>query len=124
MLRGSASDSGVEVDVQGINGHADAAALGIEFGGDLMRFAEAIASRNGQALGISRENLLRVAGPKVVVEAAAVAANFQRMVRIADSIGIPIDEHSFNASNKIRETLNLSKFASARRTVEHYADAD
>lgn len=124
MLRGSASDSGIEVDIQGINGRADAAALGIEFGIDLMRFAEAIASRNGQALKISRDNLLRVAGPKVVVEAAAVAANFQRMVRIADSIGIPIDENSFKASNKIRETLNLSKFASARHTVEHYADAD
>ena len=124
MLRGSASVSGVQVDIQGINGHTGAAGIGIKFGGDLMLFAEAIASRNTQLLKISRENLITAAGPKVVVEAAAVAANFQRMVRIADSIGIPIDETSFKAGNSVREDLNLSKFASAKHTLEHYADFD
>ena len=122
MLRGSARGSSVEVDIQGINGHAKAAGFGIEFGSDLMHFAEAIASRDKQSLGISLENLVKVAGPQVVVEAAAVAANFQRMVRIADSIGIPIDEISFKTGNRIREDLNLERFASARHTAEHYAD--
>ena len=120
MLRGSANGSGVEVDIQGINGNVDAAALGIEFGVSLMRFAEAIVSRDTQSLKTSRKNLLDIAGPKVVVEAAAVAANFQRMVRIADSIGIPIDEISSEAGNKVREELDLAKFTSAKHTSDHY----
>ena len=123
MLRGSANGSGVEVDIQGINGNVDAAALGIEFGVSLMRFAEAIVSRETQSLKTSRNNLLDIAGPKVVVEAAAVAANFQRMVRIADSIGIPIDEISSEAGTKVREELDLAKFASARHTSDYYKDS-
>ena len=85
-----------------------------------MCFAEAIVSRDVRSLKTSRKNLLDIAGPKVVVEAAAVAANFQRMVRIADSIGIPIDEISSEAGNKVREELDLAKFVSARHTSDHY----
>ena len=124
MLRGSGSKSGVDVDIRGINGDADAAGIGIKYGRDLMLFAEAVASRDAKSLKICRENLLKAAGQKVVVEAAAVAANFQRMVRIADSTGIPIDKDSLKASKNVRKDLNLAKFASARHTAEHYADFD
>ena len=57
-----------------------------------MRFAEAVARRDAQALAQSRRALLQAAGPAVLVDAAGVAANFQRMVRIADAIGIPVDD--------------------------------
>ena len=46
----------------------------------------------------------------------AVAANFQRMVRIADSMGIPIDEKNVEVGAGIRQDLGLSRFASAENT--------
>ena len=51
-----------------------------------------------------------------MVDAAAVAANFQRMVRIADSMGIPIDDKNVEAGASIRQELELSRFASAQNT--------
>ena len=45
------------------------------------------------------------------------------MVRIAASIGIPIDEISSEAGNKVRGELDLAKFASARHTSDHYKDS-
>ena len=55
-----------------------------------MGFATALASRDEAALASARDRLNEVAGPEVLVDAAGIAGNFQRMVRIADSIGIPV----------------------------------
>ncbi len=51
-----------------------------------------------------------------MVDAAAVAANFQRMVRIADSMGIPLDEEDIEPCAGVRQELDLGRFASAENT--------
>ena len=56
------------------------------------------------------------AGQQVLVDAAGVAANFQRMVRIADSIGIPYDGAASEMSRQISDELKLTEFASAQHT--------
>ena len=91
-LRVSAMHTATEIDLQAVNGDADGAAVGIEFGPELMRFAESVASRD-EALERRRRELLEAAGPAVLVDAAGVAANFQRMTRIADAMGIPRGQH-------------------------------
>jgi hypothetical protein len=48
-----------------------------------------------------------------LVDAAGVAANFQRMVRLADSIGIPIDDMTVELGQRVREQLDLYEFESA-----------
>ncbi len=116
MLRVSAKTNETEIDLGGISGDADSAARGIEFGAQLMRFAESLATRDPAALGASRQALLDVAGSQVLVDAAGVAANFQRMVRIADAIGIPYDDTTSTLGQQVREELNLTAFASARHT--------
>lgn len=116
MLRASAQSVETEVDIQGIGGDADSAAQGIEYGSELMRFAEAVATRD-EALPQHRQALFDAAGPAVLVDAAGVAANFQRMVRIADSIGIPYDFAASEVSKDIQEELNLKSFASAQHTL-------
>jgi hypothetical protein len=60
--------------------------------------------------------LLAAAGAEALVEAAAVAANFQRMVRIADSIGIPLDESNVSYTSDIRDQLDLGRFHSAKNS--------
>jgi hypothetical protein len=83
---------------------------------ELVRFAEAVAQRDTDALDEARQALLEAAGPGVLVDAAGVAANFQRMVRIADATGIPVDDIGSELSREIRDGLHLARFASARNT--------
>ena len=51
-------------------------------------------------------------------DAAGVAANFQRMVRIADSMGIPVDDMEQELGQAVRAELDLTRFASAANTLE------
>lgn len=112
MLRVSADATDSEIDINIINGETNDVP-GIEFEQELMRFAESLASGNEADLTSARSALLKVAGPGVLVDSAGVAANFQRMVRIADAMGIPVDTTSSELSNKVREDLDLYRFASA-----------
>ena len=117
MLRVSAMTTETEVDLQGVNGDAAGAAMGIEYGAELMSFAESLAQRDEHGLARSRAVLRQAAGDKVLVDAAGVAANFQRMVRIADSIGIPFDNMQSDFVNSIQTELNLTRFASAQHSL-------
>ena len=117
MLRVSAQKNDTDVDILGIGGDAEGAAKGILYGPELMRFAEAFALRDESALVAARQALADKAGPEVVVDTAGVAANFQRMVRIADSIGIPYDNRESAMSQEIQQTLNLDSFASAQHAL-------
>jgi hypothetical protein len=117
MLRVSATITHTDIDLQGVNGDAESAARGIDFGAELMRFAEAVARREPDALQGARRGLLDRAGPAVLVDAAGVAANFQRMVRIADAIGIPVDHLDSEVSREVRATLGLETFHSARNSL-------
>jgi hypothetical protein len=112
----SADLTNTDVDLQMINGDEAATAGGVEFARELMKFAEAVASRDEDALKQTRDELAQAAGPEVLVDAAGVAANFQRMVRIADSAGIPIDERNMVLSSGIFTALNLQRFESAGNT--------
>ena len=116
MLSLSADITESDVDLRMVNGDETALAGDIRHGLVLMKFAEAVASRNEEALSHARQQLLQEAGAEVLVDAAAVAANFQRMVRIADSTGIPLDELSAAVSVGVRKELNLERFASAQNT--------
>jgi hypothetical protein len=55
-------------------------------------------------------------GPEAFVDAVAVASNFERMVRIADGTGIPLDTPVNLISEDVREELNLGRFNAAAHT--------
>ena len=114
MLSLSADLSQQDVDLAVINGQGSG---GVRHGEELMKFAEALASRSETDLADARQALLSAAGPEVLVDAAGVAANFQRMVRIADSTGIPVDNMMGVLSSDIQDTLNLRRFHSASNTA-------
>lgn len=76
----------------------------------LVTFAEAMAGGREDALAKARGRVLAELGPEAVVDAAAVASNFERMVRIADSTGIPLDGFLDQATIDIRGELKLSRF--------------
>ena len=116
VLSLSANTTETAIDLQMVNGSTASETQGIPFANELARFAEAVTQRDGAEIRRARDELVRVAGEVVMVDAAAVAANFQRMVRIADSTGIPLDEEDVEAGTDIRQQLDLSRFATAENT--------
>lgn len=116
MLSLSAEISQASVDIQLVNGESTSGDGDVAHARALADFAGAIALRDDAALVQSRNSLEQQAGPEVVVDAAAVAANFQRMVRIADCTGIPLDTATGAMSAGVRKQLDLGRFSSAQNT--------
>jgi hypothetical protein len=83
--------------------------------GVLARFAEAV--HRGEGLEAARAETVEAVGPRGLVDAAAVCANFAMMVRIADGTGTPLDEGSVAPSEGLRADLGLDDLASARFVV-------
>jgi hypothetical protein len=84
----------------------------------LVGFAEALVARDDTALARARDEVLEKLGPGGLVDTAAVASNFQRMVRIADSTGIPLDAPVTAMTGDIRGELELDRFGSSVNTRE------
>jgi len=118
MLSLSADISEASVNLQMINGDESATQGDVAHAKVLMNFAESLARGDEKALEQARTALLKEAGAEVLVDAAAVAGNFQRMVRIADSTGIPLDDRSAAISMDIREELELGRFGTAQHTPQ------
>jgi hypothetical protein len=95
------------VNLDAIHDGADAAS--VRHGNVLVEFAAALVNDPAR-LPEAREALVAAAGPAAAVEAAAVAANFQRMVRIADGTGIGLGEGLQRASAQTRAELDLERF--------------
>jgi hypothetical protein len=66
----------------------------------------------------ARASLLEAVGPAAFVDAAGVVGNFQRMVRIADATGIPLDGPMAALTQGMREELGINAFGSAESTPE------
>jgi hypothetical protein len=68
------------------------------------------------ALRAARESVAAALGPEAAVDGVAVASNFERMVRIADATGIPLDAPVAALSEDLRRDLGLDGFAAAANT--------
>ena len=75
----------------------------------LVDFAEAIVDGNPLKIETTREVLTQQMCEQAMIEAAGVASNFQRMVRIADATGIPLGGFE-EMSVEIRRELELDDF--------------
>jgi hypothetical protein len=112
MLRGSSTADGSEVNLEAIVHGRETDSL-IAGGSELIRFTDAVLS-NASDLESARADLVNTLGERAMVDAAGVIGNFQRMVRIADSTGIPVDGFMAEANADVRETLGLNNLPSAR----------
>ena len=112
LLRASSEALGdeAELSVAVGDGHG-----GVEHGELLARLAEA-ASRGSEDLAAIRGLLSNVLCPDQFVEAASTAGIFNGLVRVADAIGIPLDDGTLRASGDFRELLGLDDYAGARST--------
>ena len=90
--------------------HEAAATSGVEHGNLLIAFAEAMVGEDDGTLTHVRHAVIEGMNPAALVDAAGVASNFERMVRIADSTGIQLDERMAVLSQEVRDTLQLERF--------------
>ncbi len=117
MLRESSKLERIPVDLEAVTSglvtHGD---LNIE--GALVDFAQAALGDNIEKIAIARANVVTQLGEDAMIDAAAVIANFQRMVRIADGTGIPLDLPVAMITAGMRSRLGIDEFSSAANTPE------
>jgi hypothetical protein len=108
--------TGRELDVHAVTDDAAAATSGIAHAGTLLAFAEAVVGPDDAALAHARAEVLRRLGPTELVDSAAVASNFERMVRVADATGTPLDPPLVMLTEPLRTDLGLDRFGAAANT--------
>jgi hypothetical protein len=107
MLRVSSESRNESVDLNALmQGGVDS---GIAAGAELIAFAEAIVRRDPIRIEHARTQLLAVASVAQMIEAAGVASNFQRMVRIANGTGIGLG-HAEDPTADLRASLGIDQF--------------
>ena len=117
MLRVSGQAKGETTDVSAVREGTDtAAASGVAHAVLLVAFAEALVAHDEARLAALRPQLIDAIGPDGFLETATVAANFQRMNRIADATGIPQETPVLALASDLIEDLGLGAFGSAKNT--------
>ena len=106
------SSQGSHVDLEAITKGAGDEVAGVAFGAELIAYADAVVARSTD-VPQTRDAVHKSMGDAGVVDAAAVIANFQRMVRIADGTGIAIDGPLDVLSADIRHEIGINDFPSA-----------
>ena len=106
LLRGSGEFTGDDYSFDGImDGQSD---TGIPYGDLLTRFADAVHA--GEFADVREE--VRVAlGEEALADAAGVIAIFSAVVKVADGIGIPLEDFKADVSAGFREELGIGEFA-------------
>lgn len=82
---------------------------GVPNGRALLAFADAAAGDDDAQLARAREALRAEMGDAGVADAAAVASNFERMVRIADATGIELGDWMESFTEDVRTDLSLDR---------------
>jgi len=113
LLRASSEHHGTAVNLSALT-DPEAAVSGVEHGSVLIAFAEAIVGDDDAVLAQVRQAVIEAMSPEALVDAAGVASNFERMVRIADATGIPLDERMDALSKEVREQLHLERFTASK----------
>lgn len=93
--------------------------IGVPSGDLLLEFAAAIIGTDCVALDETRDALAKALGPAAVSGASAIAGNFSKNDRVANGIGIPVDDMVFNGTEDLREQLGLNAYKSAENTFRH-----
>ena len=105
-----------EVDLRLAVDGANGSDGGIAHGALLSDFASAAVTGDDEALERKRREILEKLGPEELVDASALVAHYEKMDRIADATGIPLDTPMQILGGELRDSLGIGKFTSAQNT--------
>lgn len=110
MLSWSSNEDGTPADLSAITtGDGDA---GLPHGAALVAFAEAIARWDDAALAEARRRLVAETSEAFMIDAAAVAANFEMMTRVADGTGARFPAEAAERLARLDAVLDIGGFTS------------
>ena len=87
----------------------DGAAIGVPHGELLVEFGEAMLVGDAARRGLAREAIYNALGSSGLVDAAAIVASFNAVVKVADATGIPLEDFKADATEDLRAELGLEK---------------
>ena len=75
-----------------------------------MEFADALQETDPGRQSRARQAVARNLGDAALVDAAAIVASFNAVVKIADATGIPLEDYKAAATEDLRRDLALERF--------------
>jgi hypothetical protein len=112
MLSWSSTATGQRIDLSAV---ADGRpGVGLEHGDALMRFAGACGGVDDVELGVARAELVAETDEAFMIDAAAVAANFEMMTRLADGTGAAMPAERLERSAEAIATMRIGDLVSRR----------
>lgn len=92
MLQGAATDSRVP------------------YAAELIEFGEAMLESDAARQARARDRVRAALGSAGLVDAAAIVASFNAVVKLADGTGIPLEDFKAEATRDLRAELGLERF--------------
>lgn len=77
---------------------------------ELLEFGEAMLGTDVARQARARDKLRAALGPAGLVDAAAIVASFNAVVKLADGTGIPLEDFKAQATQDLRAELDLERF--------------
>lgn len=120
MLSWSSTEAGADVDLTAVAADHPAAAhpagepLPLDHGAALLSFATACAQRDDAALDRAGTALVDETDLGFMVDAAAVAANFEMMTRLADSTGARMPAATLENRAAVIGAMGVAELTSRR----------
>jgi hypothetical protein len=118
MLRESIKADGKTIDLEGLADPGCKVIEGLEHSKALIEYSDVFMARDPKRLAEVRDKFQEEIGVEALVDAAGVASNFQRMVRIADATGIPADDGTYADKVDLIGKLGLEQYESAKNTLD------
>jgi len=112
MLSWSSAESDTDADLAAVAAGRDG--VGLDNGDALVRFASAAAGDDDAELIASRVALVAETDEAFMIDAAAVAANFEMMTRLADGTGASMPAAAIESQEGIIDTYGVSHLTSRR----------
>jgi hypothetical protein len=112
MLRWSSTATDQAVELESVA--AGAGEVGLAHGEVLLQFASACAATDDDQLAAARQALVDTTDEAFMVDAAAVAANFEMMTRLADGTGAAMPAARLDAAADEIATMGVADLASRR----------
>jgi hypothetical protein len=112
MLSWSSTETGQQIDLSAVADGRDG--VGLEHGDALLRFASACGGTDDGELAAARVALVAETDVEFMVDAAAVAANFEMMTRLADGTGAVLPAERVARAGFQIETMGAADLVSRR----------
>lgn len=113
----SGEANGLTVDLEAALDPTHVGEVGVPAGPELLAFTNAVELGQGD-IDATRAALADTIGDEATLEAAAIVAIFNGLVRVADGTGIQLDGGVFGASIDEREQLEINRFAGAANSAD------